>query len=89
MQLLAVSWSRDHGCSDAGDGFTPIHRACWGGEKRHTDTVRAFLEAGVPHDEPASNGQTPVQLVRGNPATQKLLKQWAKKGKKADEPDEL
>ena len=23
------------------DGFTPLHRACWGREPRHTETVRA------------------------------------------------
>ena len=22
------------------DGYMPIHRACWGQEKRHTDTVK-------------------------------------------------
>jgi hypothetical protein len=29
------------------DGFIPMHRACWGDEQRHTDTVRVFLEAGA------------------------------------------
>lgn len=29
------------------DGFIGMHRACWGQEQRHTDTVKAFLEAGV------------------------------------------
>ena len=32
------------------DGWSGIHRACWGSEQRHTDTVEAFLEAGVPWD---------------------------------------
>ncbi len=26
------------------DGYWPIHRACWGRERRHADTVAAFLE---------------------------------------------
>ena len=30
------------------DGYEPIQRACWGGDARHTDTVRVFLDAGVP-----------------------------------------
>mmetsp|Transcript_61859 Transcript_61859/g.109877 ORF Transcript_61859/g.109877 Transcript_61859/m.109877 type:complete len:183 (+) Transcript_61859:43-591(+) len=64
------------------DGYTPIHRACWGSEKRHTDTVKVFLEAGVPHDEAASNGKTPVELVRNNDKTVKLLKKKAKEAKK-------
>ena len=70
------------------DGFTPIHRACWGGEERHTKTVEALLEAGVPFDQKASNGQTPLQMVRGthaNQATEKLLKKWAKKAKEDKE----
>jgi ankyrin repeat protein len=28
------------------DGYEPIQRACWGGDARHTDTVRVFLGAG-------------------------------------------
>jgi hypothetical protein len=28
------------------DGYTPIHRACWGRQQRHTDTVKALLEDG-------------------------------------------
>ena len=26
------------------DGFQPIHRACWGGEARHAETVKVKLE---------------------------------------------
>ena len=29
------------------DGFIGMHRACWGQEQRHTDTVEAFLKAGA------------------------------------------
>lgn len=28
------------------DGYYAAHRACWGREQRHTDTLRAFLEGG-------------------------------------------
>jgi ankyrin repeat protein len=28
------------------DGFAPIHRACWGPEKRHAETVQYLLEIG-------------------------------------------
>jgi hypothetical protein len=35
------------------DGFTPIHRACWGKEQRHAETIKAFIDAGVPYDQPA------------------------------------
>merc|ERR1712070_675249 len=26
------------------DGYTPLHRACWGKEKRHAETVKVLLE---------------------------------------------
>ena len=55
------------------DGYTPLHRACWGAEKRHTETVRVLLEAGVSPQEKASNGGLPVQMAQNNPATRKLL----------------
>jgi hypothetical protein len=29
------------------DGHTGFHRACWGKEKRHAETVQAFIDAGV------------------------------------------
>eukprot|EP00930_Biecheleria_cincta_P069192 TRINITY_DN56967_c0_g1_i1.p1 TRINITY_DN56967_c0_g1~~TRINITY_DN56967_c0_g1_i1.p1 ORF type:complete len:208 (+),score=45.18 TRINITY_DN56967_c0_g1_i1:62-625(+) len=73
------------------DGFTPLHRACWGGEQRHTETVRALLKAGVPYDEPAENGQKPLDMVRGNAATEKLLRKRAGKAakKKAESSEDL
>ena len=57
------------------DGFAPIHRACWGRESRHADTVAAFLAAGVPHDLRADSGETPLDLARrsGNAATVSVL----------------
>ena len=65
----------------AADGFTPIHRSCWGPEQRHTDTVRVLLEADVPYNQHAKNGLTPLRMVKSNPATTELLKEWAKKDK--------
>ena len=62
-----------------GDGYTPIHRACWGGEARHTQTVKALLEAGVSPEERSSNGKKPVELTQ-NTATRKLLHEWIHKG---------
>ena len=68
------------------DGYHPIHRACWGREDRHAQTVRAFLNAGVPYDIPTAAGETPLQLARksGNAATVAFLEDAAAKGK-ADE----
>ena len=62
------------------DGFAPIHRACWGSSKGHTETVREFLKAGVPHDLPTrtSPSKRPID-ISNNPATLDLLKSWAKR----------
>ena len=66
------------------DGYIGMHRACWGGEQRHTDTVKAFLEAGVPWDSPAVDPKTgkakltPLQMVEQthlNLPTRKLLEE--------------
>lgn len=68
------------------DGYYPIHRACWGREERHADTVRAFLELGVPHDLTASNGKTCLEMTR-NPKTREYLVAAAGGAKEA--PEEL
>jgi ankyrin repeat protein len=59
------------------DGFAPIHRACWGGSKGHTETVRAFLNAGVPRDllTRTKPSKRPVDIAN-NPETLELLKTW-------------
>ena len=74
----------DHGVDPShqhSDGFMPIHRACWGQEKRHTDTVRVLLENGVPRDQKAANGETPIIAAKkmGNIKTVKLLEKWEAK----------
>jgi len=54
------------------DGFTPIHRACWGSEPRHAETVQVLLEAGVPPNQKANNGDTPISIAT-NPQTLQVL----------------
>ena len=66
-----------------GDGFTPLHRACWGHEARHTETVRVLLKAGAPVDQPTNTGQLPVDITK-NEATRKLLSFRMNKKKKAE-----
>ena len=64
----------------AGDGYTPIHRACWGRTQRHADTVQVFLEFGhVSPFEPSRNdGRVPLDMTT-NPATRKVLEDWIAK----------
>ena len=60
------------------DGFSPLHRACWGNEARHTDTVKVFLEvAGVPWDLRSKKGTTCLD-VTSNQGTRNLLNKWKK-----------
>ena len=51
------------------DGFTPLHRACWGSEPRHTDTVRFLIDgAGAdPARKGAKDGRSPLQVMRDEP----------------------
>lgn len=64
------------------DGFTPLHRACWGREARHTETVRALLKAGAPPDQEGPDGRSPLEMASNNIGTQKLLRhRLSKQGK--------
>ena len=56
------------------DGYEPMHRAIWGREPRHTDTVRVFLEAGVPPSAKGPNDNAPLSMARGNAATKDLIR---------------
>ena len=64
------------------DGYTPLHRACWGNDSRHTRTVRVLLDAGVLPEEPTADGQTPIMITQ-NRATRALLQERQSKQKAA------
>jgi ankyrin repeat protein len=67
------------------DGYIGLHRACWGREQRHTDTVRAFLKMGVDAEHKAQNGKTCLDMTP-NEATKKFVQGWLdRKKKKATE----
>jgi hypothetical protein len=72
------------------DGHAPLHRACWGMEQRHTDTVKMLIEYGADALEPfcrKSRGpdgkirekcQELVDMTR-NQETRKVLEAHSKK----------
>ena len=64
------------------DGFTPLHRACWGRAEGHTETVRVLLKAGAPADQMSDKGELPVDLTP-NANTKKLIKHRLQKIAKA------
>ena len=55
------------------DGFSPLHRACWGSEKRHAKTVEVLLNAGVDPEMVARGGIKTCRSITSNQNTLKLL----------------
>merc|ERR1711998_638462 len=68
------------------DGYTAMHRALWGDDDTHTETVELLLEAGSSPSRPAivpGQGElAPLDMVNENKATARLLKRWIEKEKK-------
>lgn len=86
----------------AGDDYTPLHRASWGPQPRHTETVRVLLELGADPDDPicAINNHIPngggdykecyhlIETTK-NPETVKVLKEFTKLDKYKVKQEEL
>ena len=72
------------------DGFTPLHRACWGGEPGHVDTIRVLLEHGVDMDVETTSegreGETCMEMTEYEPIKE-LLEEWREK--KGNDTNEL
>lgn len=60
------------------DGYTPFHRACWGIESRHTDTVETFLNHGVKGTLLSESGKSCLDMTT-NKQTKKLIRDWISK----------
>jgi len=58
------------------DGYFPIHRACWGHEERHAETVAIFLKAGVSATLRGGKGETMLQMTErsGNAHTATVIR---------------
>ena len=64
------------------DGYLPLHRACWGREARHAETVKTFHELGVNLATPARDGRTCAKMT-SNTKTLEVLKErgfWTDEG---------
>jgi len=64
------------GMSQHKDGYFPIHRACWGMEEKHTLSVKAFLDFGVPVDW-QGKGKSCFDVTK-NEGTKELIANWGK-----------
>jgi ankyrin repeat protein len=73
------------------DGFAPVHRASWGLEPRHTETVKAFLDAGVSPFLQTAKGETLLQVAEraGNLNTISLIKERKDRAKQWTDDGEL
>ena len=62
------------------DGYAPFHRACWGDEARHADTVEYLLQEGlaVVHMTGMNDARTCMAMT-SNPATIQVLQKYAAK----------
>ena len=77
MRVLKEVGGIDVVNSPHADGFFPIHRACWGRERRHAETVEYLLSIGE-NPRRRSTGdrkQTCLEMTR-NPHTIEVLKKY-------------
>ncbi len=65
------------------DKFTPLHRACWGREARHADTVKALIDGGADFWSPGPDGKTPLQMAAHSKEATTVLKRALKRREKA------
>lgn len=60
------------------DGYTPLHRACWGTEKRHTETVKMMLKYGAEALKKTYHNKTCLD-ISPNKKTKKVIERWGNK----------
>lgn len=77
MRVLKEVGGIDVVNSPHADGFFPIHRACWGREKRHADTVEYLVSVGEDPKRRSTGDrkQTCLEMTR-NPHTIEVLKKY-------------
>jgi len=80
-------------CERHQDGFSPMHRACWGEKAGHAATVAVFLKAGCDPYQMAKDGNYPLAMAleAKNKGTESLLRKALKKkdgGTKFDDAEE-
>ena len=83
---LLIADSRKIDANDRhSDGYNAIHRACWGRDAKHTETVKTFIEVGgVKFDQENAQGVTCLEMTQ-NDKTKKYLKKLIKKQKNKEE----
>jgi ankyrin repeat protein len=76
-RVKVMATLKDHGvdifAASTKDGFTPFHRACWGREDRHTETIRYMIEQGVDVNAKGGPDQRTCFEMTPNRKTRALL----------------
>jgi ankyrin repeat protein len=63
-----------------GDGFYPLHRACWGRGERHTETVAYLLGEGIDANlKGGPDSKTCIEMTN-NEGTKELLRSYGAQG---------
>lgn len=79
-RVKILSILKDHGVdifsAAEKDDFTPFHRACWGREERHTETIRYLLEQGADVNLKGGPERRTCLQMTPNPKTKALLLEW-------------
>jgi ankyrin repeat protein len=77
MRVLKEVGGIDVVNSPHADGFFPLHRACWGRERRHAETVEYLLSIGEDPNRRSTGDrkQTCLEMTR-NPHTIEVLKKY-------------
>ena len=87
--LLWQEGMRDRMANDQHeDGYYPFHRACWGMEERHTQTLKVFLTTGrVDPRLKAANGKMCLDMCQ-NEGSRALLAEYLFPQESKDEGDD-
>lgn len=70
----------DHGLDPLGmheDGYIAMHRACWAPTEAHAETVKVFIDAGVPYNFESKDLKACMTMTK-NSGTIEVLNEAAK-----------
>jgi ankyrin repeat protein len=74
MQIL-IDHGLDVNTFHSGDGFLPLHRACWGQEQRHAATLLVLLKHGIDPGVKSKDGKTCREMTQ-NDFVLSVLDSW-------------
>jgi ankyrin repeat protein len=70
------------------DGYAPLHRACWGTEQRHIDTVQVLLDLGVDSQLLSKNDKTCIEMAKDSRTIELINKYISDEGERGEGEEE-